>query len=622
MHARHAASSRYTSVMAESVDIFQFKEALIVLGSAALVIPVFHSIRLSPVIGYILIGMVVGPYGIGSLAHTVPWLSFFSIEEPGAILHAAELGVVLLMFMIGLELSLERLVVMRRLVVGLGSIQVAASAALIGAFCYLLTGNFVTSAVVGLALGMSSTAIVIQVLSEGKQVNSVFGRASFAALVFQDIAVIPILFVVGILGSSGDEDVYLNLVTAILQAGLVVLAVILLGRVLLRPLFRRVAATKSPDLFMAACMLVILASSLATGIAGLSMAMGALIAGLLLAETEFRRQIEITIEPFKGLLVGVFLISVGMNVDLARILLDPVSILFASVGLVLVKTLVVAGAGRLLKLPLVASLRAGLLLGPGSEFSFVIVSVALASKAITPDTASFTLIVAALTMASIPALYGLGRSLEKLKPKSTVAVHPASLVRPPEDKEARVIVAGFGRVGRVVAELLSRHGIPYLAVDADANVVAKARDEGFPIFFGDIRQPAFLKLCGIDIARALVLTMDAPKSASTVVSNARAERKDLIIVARARDAAHAGELYRLGATDAVPETIEASLQLAEVVLVDAGIAMGPAIASIHEKRAAMRDEIQASAPGLTMRQQPRRRLRDALGRPGERPAQN
>jgi CPA2 family monovalent cation:H+ antiporter-2 len=180
------------------------------------------------------------------------------------------------------------------------------------------------------------------------------------------------------------------------------------------------------------------------------------------------------------------------------------------------------------------------------------------------------------------------------------------------NSEARVIVAGFGRVGRVVAQLLARHEIPYIAVDADAQSVIKGRDEGFPVFWGDVRQPAFLRLCGVETARALVLTMDSPKSANDVVRLARAERRDLTIVVRARDAAHAGELYRLGATDAVPETIEASLQLAEVVLVDAGIAMGPAIASIHEVRASMRDVIQASAPDVIVRARPRRRLRDAL----------
>ncbi len=597
--------------MATPVDIAQFKEALIVLGSAALVIPVFHSLRVSPVIGYILIGMAVGPYGAGSLSEHVPWLSFFSIAKEGAISHAAEFGVVLLMFMIGLELSLERLVVMRRLVFGLGSLQVFASAAIIGLVAYMLTHSFPAALIIGLALAMSSTAIVIQVLSEQKQLGSTHGRASFAVLIFQDIAVIPIMFVVGMMGTVVEGSVAMQLGSAMLQAGAAIAIVILAGRMLLRPLFRRVASTKSPELFMSACLLVILAISLVTAVAGLSMALGALMAGLLLAETEYRRQIEYTIEPFKGLLVGVFLISAGMNVDLGRIVLDPVSIFLASVALVLVKTLVVAGAGTLLKLPLVSALRSGLLLGPGSEFSFVIVSLAVATKALPADAGAFTLIVAALTMAMIPGMHSLGRLLARMRP-AQVEPLPAELMKLPSDEQRRVIIAGFGRVGRVVAELLQKHGIAYLAVDSNAEAVAKARDKGFEVYFGDIKQPDFMRLCGIRTASALVLTMDSPKSANAVVQMARAERDDLVIIARARDARHAGELYRLGATDAVPETIEASLQLAEVVLVDVGIAMGPAIASIHEKRAEMRDQIQAQTPEAEVRQRPRRRMRDVL----------
>jgi CPA2 family monovalent cation:H+ antiporter-2 len=362
---------------------------------------------------------------------------------------------------------------------------------------------------------------------------------------------------------------------------------------------------------MAACLLVILAISLVTAVAGLSMALGALMAGLLLAETEYRRQIEFTIEPFKGLLVGVFLISAGMNVDLGRVVLDPISIVLASLALIIVKTLVVAAAGRLLNLSLVSGLRAGLMLGPGSEFTFVIVSLAVSIKALPADVGAFTLIVAALTMAMIPGMHSLGRLLEKMRVPRT-SPHPAELVKPPADEQRRVIIAGFGRVGRVVAELLQKHGIPYLAVDSNADTVAKARDKGFDVYFGDIKQPDFMRLCGIHSASALVLTMDSPKAANTVVQMARSERSDLVVIARARDARHAGELYRLGATDAVPETIEASLQLAEVVLVDVGIAMGPAIASIHEKRAELRDQIQAQLPETEVRQRPRRRLRDVL----------
>jgi CPA2 family monovalent cation:H+ antiporter-2 len=391
------------------------------------------------------------------------------------------------------------------------------------------------------------------------------------------------MFVVSMMGTAIEGSVALQLGGALLQASIAIAVVIFGGRWLLRPLFRRVALTKSPELFMAACLLVILVMSLVTAIAGLSMALGALMAGLLLAETEYRRQIEFTIEPFKGLLVGVFLISAGMNVDLRRVVLEPASILLASTALIAVKTLVVAGAGRLHNVSWVSGVRAGLLLGPGSEFTFVIISLALASNAIPAEAGAFTLIVAALTMAMIPALHSAGRLFERMR-----------------------------RVGRVVAELLAKHGIPYLAVDSNAEAVAKARDQGFPVYFGDIKQPDFMRLCGIRAASALVLTMDSPKSANLVVQMARGEREDLIVIARARDARHAGELYRLGATDAVPETIEASLQLAEVVLVDVGVAMGPAIASIHEKRSEMRDQIQAQSPEAEVRHRPRKRLRDAL----------
>lgn len=596
--------------MAAPVDISQFKEALIVLGSAALVIPVFHRLKLSPVLGYILIGMVVGPYGIGSLSDEVPWLSFFTIAKEGAISHAAEFGIVLLMFMIGLELSLERLLIMRRLVFGLGSFQLLASAAAIGSVTYLLTSDVAISFIVGLALAMSSTAIVTQVLSQTKQLGAHHGRASFAVLIFQDIAVIPIMFAVGIMGASTGGSMLVQLGAALLQAGAAIALVILSGRMLLRPLFRRVAATQSPELFMAACLLVILAISVVTALAGLSMALGALMAGLLLAETEYRRQIEYTIEPFKGLMVGVFLISAGMNVDLARILLDPLAILLASMGLVLVKALVVVVGGQLFRVPVPAAARAGLLLGPGSEFTFVIVALAVGSQVLPAETGSFVLIVAALTMALIPALHGVGRRVERLAAVPAVP-HAVSQIKPPEDEARRVIIAGFGRVGRVVAELLRKHDIPFLAVDSNVEAVAAARDQGYPVYFGDIKQPDFMRLCGIGTARALVLTMDSPKAANVVVQAARAQRHDLVIIARARDGRHASELYRLGATDAVPETIEASLQLAEVVLVDVGIAMGPAIASIHEKRAELRDEIQAMAPGGANRAPPRRRLREA-----------
>ncbi|MBP6013549.1 MAG: cation:proton antiporter [Alphaproteobacteria bacterium] len=595
--------------MAAPVDPTLFKDALIVLGAAAIVVPVFHSLKLSPVLGFILIGMVVGPFGLGAFTADFPWLSYLTIEDKDDMALVAEFGVVLLLFMIGLELSLERLRIMRRLVFGLGTAQVIVSATAIGATTYAISGNATTSTVVGLALAMSSTAIVTQVLSARKEMGTPTGRASFAVLVFQDIAVVPILFAVSVLGTSTEGSLFAKLAVAVAQAAIAVAIVILAGRIALRPLFRRVAQTHSPELFMAACLLVIIATSLAMASAGLSMAMGALIAGLLLAETEYRRQIEVMVEPFKGLLVGVFLISIGMNVDLPRIVQEPLAVLVASAGLVALKTLIVAGIAKALGLTLATGIRSGLVLGPGSEFSFVIIALATGLNLIVPSTAAFALIVVALTMASIPLLHTLGRYLETHLTPAAVP-NPAAQVRVPDDETPRVIVAGFGRVGRVIASLLDAHKLPYIAVDSDAHTVAAGRDEGKPVYFGNIKHPDFLRHCGIETATALVVTMDAPKSTSEVVKLARTLRQDLKIIVRARDANHASELYRLGATDAVPETVEASLQLGEAVLVDVGIAMGPAIATIHEKRAEIRSQIQSAAPAADVSLPARRRLRE------------
>jgi monovalent cation:H+ antiporter-2, CPA2 family len=597
--------------MAAPVDSAIFKDALIVLGAAALVVPVFHSLKVSPVLGYILIGMIVGPFGLGALADAAPWLAYVTIDDKEEISLVAEFGVVLLLFMIGLELSLERLKIMRRLVFGLGALQFTLSALAIGGATYLILGDMTAAVVLGMALAMSSTAVVLQVLSEQKQLTAPVGRASFAILLFQDIAVVPVLFAVSVLGARGEGPLFAQLGAAIVQAAIAVAVIFAVGRIALRPLFRRVARTESPELFMAACLLVIVGTSLATASAGLSMAMGALIAGLFLAETEYRRQIEVMIEPFKGLLVGVFLISIGMNVDLARIAAEPLSVAVAVVGLVALKAAIVAPLARTfgIGIGLGAGVHSGMILGSGSEFSFVIVALASSLALIDPSTASFALIIVALTMAAIPPLHALGGKL-KTRLDPVAAPHPATLVPLPGDETPRVIIAGFGRVGRVVASLLDAHNLPYIAVDSSADTVARARDQGMPVYFGNMKHPEFMRRCGLATARALVITMDAPKAASEVVRLALSQRKDLKIVVRARDAGHAGELYRLGAVSVVPETVEASLQLAEAVLVDVGVPMGPAIATIHEKRAEMKAEIQAAAPDAPVIVT-RRRLRDA-----------
>ena len=516
------------------------------------------------------------------------------------------------MFMIGLELSFERLRTMRRLVFGLGGLQVAVCAAALAALAIWAGYDRGSGMVIGLALAMSSTAVVIQVLAEEKRLNTIAGRSSFAILLFQDLAVVPILFALGAIGPAAKADGgWTGFGLAIGQALLSVAAIVALGRLVLRPLFRSVARTHSAELFVAACLLVVIATGLATAAAGLSMALGALIGGLLLAGTEYRRQVEVTIEPFKGLFVGVFLISIGMSLDIRVIGMHPAVVFGAAIGMVVLKSLIIAPLARTFGLPWADSLHTGLLLGPGGEFGFVIVSVAIGAQLLDAETAREVLFVTALTMATIPLLSKLNDLLvPRLAPAT--AVDPSILVPEVLDAPASVLIAGFGRVGQTVATMLEVHKVPYVAIDRDPDRVSRQRAEGKPVYFGDMTQIELLRRLRLATASALVVTLDDTEAADALVAGARAERSDLLIVARARDARHAARLYRVGASDAVPETIEASLQLSEAVLVDLGVAMGPVIASIHEQRAAQQAAIKAMAPGAEVRTLGRRRLRDRL----------
>ncbi|SFG48273.1 cation:proton antiporter [Methylobacterium gossipiicola] len=559
-----------------------YKEAILFLVTAGVVVPLFHRLRISPVLGFIGAGALLGPFGLGRLAEAHPWLSAVTIGNRAEISHLAEFGVIFLMFMIGVELSWERLRTLRRLVFGLGSIQVVASALVIGGILYALAVPLAASVIVGLALALSSTAVVLPVLAEQKRLNTPAGRASFAVLLFQDLAVAPVLFAIAVLGRSDGADVGSALAFALGQAIVAIVVIVVAGRLALRPLFQLVARTRSPELFMAACLLVIIGTALTAAAAGLSMTLGAFVAGLLLAETEYRRAIEATIDPFKGLLLGVFFVSVGMNLDPAQLMSAPGAILGLALGLILIKGAVIVAAARFLKLSRAVGLEAALLLGPGGEFAFVLIGGALAGNLVPEEVGQAALIVTTVTMIAIPPLAVLARRLGKRMARGQLGRARAEPV--PDKQQNRVIIAGYGRVGRLVGEMLTRHKIPYLALDADAARVSEQRRLGNPVYFGDSASADLLRRCDIAHARALVVTLDNPRAVEAVVEAARAERADITIVARARDARHATALYEMGVDDAVPETIEASLQLSEAVLVDVGVPMGLVIASIHERR--------------------------------------
>jgi len=579
-------------------DLGVYKEALLFLATAGVVAPLFVRLRISPVLGYLLAGVALGPFGLGRLAERTPILAALALTNVEAIARLAEFGIVVLLFTIGLELSFERVKRMRRLVFEFGLSQLVVSALALGLLAYALGRTAAAATTIGAALALSSTAIVIPVLAERKRLAAPVGRLTFAALLLQDLAVAPLLVLVTMLSGGGHSgNLAVSIAIALAPAAAALAAVIVVGRLVLRPLFHSVALTRSPEFFMAACMLVVLGAALTAAASGLSMALGAFVAGLLLAETEFRREIEVTIEPFKGLLLGLFFVSVGAQLDLSILAAAPVVTIGIAVAVIAIKALIVFVLGRLFGAPGRVAGEAALLLGPGGEFAFVVIAAAVAGGVVDRADAAILLVAVALSMMAIPSLGRLGAALARRRVRE---LDPEALVAPPEEDAGRVVIVGYGRVGTLIGEMLAAHRIRFIAVDADPNLTARERRAGKPVYYGDASREDFLRRCGLETARALVITLDKPSANEQVVAAARRLRPDVTIIARARDAVHARTLYQLGVTDAVPETIEASLQLSEATLVDIGVPMGLVIASIHEKRDEFRKLlVAAGAPERT-----------------------
>ena len=578
---------------AEGTDFTIYREAMVLLATAAVLVPIGQRFKLSPILGFLIAGAVLGPHGLGALKSFLPPLEWVTISDERGLGAIAELGVVFLLFIIGLELSFKRLITMRRLVFGLGSAQVAISAIIIGGIAALLGAKPGAAVVIGLSLALSSTAIVIEVLSRKGRLSSTTGRTSFAILLLQDLAVVPLLFLVSILGPEHQGSLLGGLALAFGQAVVVIGLISLVGTALLRPLFRLVASADSTELFVAAALFVVVGSGLATASAGLSMALGAFIAGLLLSETEYHRAIEATIDPFKGLLLGVFFFSVGMSLDLSTLIANPLPIIAGIVGLLVIKGGVLVGLLRLFGIPWPSTIETAFLLGPGGEFAFIVIGLAMAKGIISDERGAWVLAITSFSMALVPLLDHVARRVAR-RVTTKQEPNPVLSVAPPQER-VDAIVIGSGRVGGLVSDMLSRHKIKHIIVEKDPAAVARCRAAGLPVYFGDAKNPVFLKHCGIDEAKGVVITINKPSAVGEIVTAVRELRNDILIVARARDAEHARHLYKQQVTDAVPETIEASLQLSEATLVGLGVPTGPVIASIHEKRDEFREQLQGAA---------------------------
>ncbi|MBN8649547.1 MAG: cation:proton antiporter, partial [Caulobacterales bacterium] len=541
------------SQIGELAHSISLRELLIVLSAAAVIVPLFYRFNISPVLGYILSGIMLGPFGLGALSTQYPFLEPFVITNSATIHTMSELGVMFLLFAIGLELSFERLKTMRRLIFSLGGLQVAICTIGIALIAWLVfeVGR-TASLIIGISLAMSSTAIVMQILTDKNRLIAPEGRAAFGILLFQDIAVIPLMFAIPFLAPAKLGLGLFPLFKAILLSSIVIIAVLFLGRLILRPVFKLAASIKGPEIFMAASILVVILTGLATNAAGLSMTLGAFLAGLLLAETEYRREVETTIQPFKGLLLGVFLVSIGTGLDFEKIFERPLLLISAACALIAVKAIIIAFIGPMLGLKRKGALYAGILLGGAGEFAFVLLGMAKSFYVIGPRSTDFALTVAALSMAIVPIL----AEILELQKKKTKPIE-SEIEKASEDTiqdEGHVILAGLGRSGELVATILERHNVKYLATDVDIEMVSQGRKKGHRVYYGDISRKEFLEACGIMRAKAIVISIQDYSKTAAIVKAVREVRQDIAIVARARDIENAGRLYELGVNEAIPAT--------------------------------------------------------------------
>ncbi|GAB5374934.1 MAG: cation:proton antiporter [Acuticoccus sp.] len=561
------------------------KETLIFLIAAGIAVPVLQRFGLNTILGYLLCGVLVGPFGLVSVTQDLfgVGIDMLTIPDQEGVHKIAELGVVFLLFLIGLELSGPRLWAMRRLVFGLGLAQVVITSAVLAGLASLTGLSPEASVAIGASLALSSTAIVVQLLVERGRLASPAGQVMFAVLLLQDIAVVVVLLLITALAAEEAGSILFNLAFSVVAAGVIIPLILFAGSRVVGPVLRFVGARQDRDMFTAAALLIIVAAAAATSLAGLSMALGAFLAGLVFADSEFAHQLEAEIAPFKGLLLGFFFLSVGMTIDPRVVIEEPVDLLVVIGGVIAAKVLILFLLALLWRQSLAVSLESALMLGQIGEFSLVGLALAASLHVIPSEEARLLVVAAGVTMALTTAfatpIARLARFIER---RRSGEAFPNTLAEGSD--EGHVIIVGFGRIGRAIGELMEERHIPYLAIDLDPHAVARARKNGMPVHFGDVRRADVLKHAHAARARAIVLTMDKPASNGAALVALKKLGITTPVVVRARDVAHAKELYELGANEVVLEAFEAALQMGEETLVALGFPRDAAHALIGDQR--------------------------------------
>ncbi|NNC76901.1 MAG: glutathione-regulated potassium-efflux system protein KefB [Woeseiaceae bacterium] len=530
-------------------------ESVLFLAAATFVVPLSKRLGFGSVIGYLVAGIILGPWGVAL------------VPDVEAVLHFAEIGVVMLLFVIGLELQPARLKVLRRSVFGLGLSQVAITGLVLTLLAQIWLQNWPAAVVVGFGLSLSSTAFVLQMLAEKKDLRSSAGRASFGVLLFQDLAVIPLIAIVPLLGSVGGADAGGESPLPQLLKAVAVLAVFVVGgRYLLRPLLRLAASAQLQEVFTAAALFLVLGSALLMESLGLSMGLGAFLAGVLVADSEYSFQLESDIQPFKGLLLGLFFVAVGMSANLGLLLVEPLTILALTAGLITIKALLLFPMGRKFGLTNRDSIKMGVTLAQGGEFAFVLFTLAVTNGVLDTETTSRLILAVTLSMSLTPILYLFGDRIGKTMEDDT-PTRPYDVI---EDTDHDVIIAGFGRFGQIVARILVMKNIPFTALENSSQQVDFVRRFGNKIYYGDASKIELLRSARVDKAKVFVLAVEDVETSMGIARMVRQHCPNIAIYARARNRQHAFALMDLGVAGLIRDTFLSSIELSRNILVHLG----------------------------------------------------
>jgi len=532
-------------------------DILALLLATVVIIPLFHRIRLGAILGYLTAGVILGPWGFGV------------ITEVEDIRHLAEFGVIFLLFVLGIELKPDKLWQMRKMVIGLGLGQVLITAGLIYGVAIWFGVSNQEAIIIGFGLALSSTAFCLKLLAERGGISTVMGRMSFSVLLLQDIAVVPLLALVSYFAGGSSADIMEPSLKPV-YAVMVIVALLFAGRYLLNPIIGRIVASQDPEVFIAVAVLLVLGVAWIMESVGFSMALGAFLAGVMLAESHYRHQIEADILPFRGILLGLFFMTVGMSIDFSLLWERLLDIILLTWGLMTLKCLVVYVLSRITGARHDIALQNGALLSQSGEFGFVLFGFAAASGVLGNQLGDILTLVIALTMVLTPfVVNGTNWLLNRFySPEASDDEDYEEFV---ESSEEHVILAGFGRVGARIGTLLGAAGVPYIALEMKQKRVKEARAQGFPVFFGDSSKVKVLQAAGADHAKMIVVTLDSPRQTDQLISQVRQLYPDMPIHTRARDRRHCANLITIGATSAVSETLETSLRLTEEVLLGSGV---------------------------------------------------